>query len=105
VVLVERKGSAKEHCTLNHEIGTIPTDATVSDESQDALVRALVGLVLGDYLSLFAFEYSDAGVVLFDVKDEVIELPYRTFALLGTVLLFLGAVIKDVVEVGDLLRT
>jgi hypothetical protein len=105
VVLVERKGSAKEHCTLNHEIGTVPTDTTVSDESQDALVRALVGLVLGDYLSLFAFEYSDAGVVLFDVKDEVVELPYRTFALPGTVLLFLGAVVEDVVEVGDLLRT
>jgi hypothetical protein len=34
-----------------------------------------------------------------------VELPYRTFALPGTVLLFLGAVVEDVVEVGDLLRT
>jgi hypothetical protein len=33
VVLVERKGSAKEHYTLNHEIGTVLTDATVSNES------------------------------------------------------------------------
>jgi hypothetical protein len=39
------------------------------------------------------------------MKDEVIELPYRTFTLLGIVLLFLGAVVKDVIEVGDLLRT
>lgn len=50
------------------------------------------GLTLIDDFRLFALEHDPSRVVGLDVIDEVVELPYRTFELLGTVLFFLGAV-------------
>lgn len=50
------------------------------------------GLTLIDDFRLFALEHDPSRVISLDVIDEVMELPYRTFKLPGTVLLFLGAV-------------
>ena len=50
------------------------------------------GLTLIDNFRLFALEYDSLRVVSLNMINEVIELPNRTFKLLGTVLFFLGAV-------------
>jgi hypothetical protein len=50
------------------------------------------GLTLIDDFRLFTLEHDSSRVFGLNVINEVIELPNRTFELLGTVLFFLGAV-------------
>jgi hypothetical protein len=50
------------------------------------------GLTLIDDFRLFALEHDSSRIVSLNVINEVVELPNRTFELLGTVLFFLGAV-------------
>ena len=89
VTLVKREGVAKVRCTLDHQVGAILPDAAVPDYSKDLCMQ---GLTLIDDFRLFALEHDPSRVVGLDVIDEVVELPYRTFELPGTVLFFLGAV-------------
>ena len=77
------------YCMLDHQVGTIPPDAAVPNQSKDLYMR---GLTLIDNFRLFALEYDSLRVVSLNMINEVIELPNRTFKLLGTVLFFLGAV-------------
>jgi hypothetical protein len=90
VVLVERKGVLQVDRTFDHKVSTVPSNASVSNEPKDTRV---VRVVVIDYLLLFALEYTDTRVVGLNVNDEVVELAYRPFSKLRTVLFCLCAIV------------
>jgi hypothetical protein len=77
--------------TLDHKVSTVPSNATVCDESQDLRMGGLAMLV-GNF-RLLAFEQYPACTASFDVSNEVMELPNRSPALHCFVLCFFTAVL------------
>jgi hypothetical protein len=86
IALVERKGVLQPNSSFNHEVSTILSNTSVSNEPQDLLS------LTGHYsLTLLSLEQDNPRVVSLNVSDEIMELPYRNMPLMSAVLCFLRA--------------
>jgi hypothetical protein len=75
IFLVKVDGILKLHCALDHEVGTVPTDAAVYNNSVDL---HNIGVLGHSGLALLTLKDEPARAALFNVDDRVMKLANRS---------------------------
>jgi hypothetical protein len=70
IVLIEVYSILEAHCTLDHEVGAVPPDASVHNNPVD-LYNLGVGVIVCEALTLLAFEKEPPSAALFNVNNRV----------------------------------